>query len=202
MKKFLIATTMLLTLGMTQGASAQGQQSKEEQELVDSTRQEDALEAYSDTTGVTDTTVVSQRHRIGGYLNDDTLVNNILDGIGVSGIMGMVFVLCILLIIFIIAPVAILALLFFFIYKNRKQKMKLAEMAMKQGQPIPDQLLVEQKESEDTVWQKGIRQTCLGVGLLAFFGYTGSTLGIGIGIIVTAIGVGKLVIVKTTNKDK
>lgn len=202
MKKFLIAMTMLLTLGMTQSVPAHGQQSKDEKELVDSTRQDDALEAYSDTTDVVDSTVVSQSHRIGGYLNDDTLVNNILDGIGVSGIMGMVFVLCILLIIFIIAPVAILALLFFFIYKNRKQKMKLAEMAMKQGQPIPDQLLVEQKESEDTVWQKGIRQTCLGVGLLAFFGYTGSTLGIGIGIIVTAIGVGKLVIVKTSNKDK
>ena len=202
MKKFLIAMTMLLTLGMTQSVPARGQQPKDEKELVDSTRQDDALEAYSDTTDVVDSTVVSQSHRIGGYLSDDSLVNSILDGVGVNGIMGMVFVLCILLIIFIIAPVAILAVLFFFIYKNRKQKMQLAEMAMKQGQPIPNQLLEEHKENEDVVWQKGIRQTFLGIGLLAFFGYTGSTLGIGIGIIVTAIGVGKLVIVKTTNKDK
>ena len=202
MKKYLIAMTMLLMLGTTQSITAFAQQAKDVQELVDSTRQEDALEAYSDPTGVADTTVVSRSHRIGGYLSDDTMVNDILEGVGVNGIMGMVFVLCILLIIFIIAPVAILAVLFFFIYKNRKQKMQLAEMAMKQGQPIPDQLLVEQKESEDTVWQKGIRQTFLGVGLLAFFGYTGSTLGIGIGILVTAIGLGKLVIVKTTNKNK
>jgi hypothetical protein len=36
------------------------------------------------------------------------------------------------------------------------------------------------------------------VGLLAFFGYVGSTLGIGIGILVTVIGLGKLAIVKTS----
>ena len=94
----------------------------------------------------------------------------------------------------------ILAVLLFFVYKNRKQKMKLAEMAMKQGQPIPDQLLVEEKDSEGDLWQKGLRQTFLGVGLLAFFGYVGSTLGIGIGILVTVIGLGKLAIVKTTKR--
>lgn len=76
--------------------------------------------------------------------------------------------------------------------------MKLAEMAMKQGQPIPDQLLVEQKETDSELWQKGLRQTFLGVGLLAFFGYVGSTLGIGVGILVTVIGLGKLAIVKTS----
>ena len=76
-----------------------------------------------------------------------------------------------------------IGLVLFFIYRNRKQKMRLAEMAMKQGQPIPDQLLVEHKESDDELWKTGIRQTFLGVGLLAFFGYLDSTLGIGIGIL-------------------
>jgi len=73
-------------------------------------------------------------------------------------------------------------------------------MAMKQGQPIPDQLLVEHKESDDELWKTGIRQTFLGVGLLAFFGYLDSTLGIGIGILVAVIGLGKLTIVKTSNR--
>ena len=78
--------------------------------------------------------------------------------------------------------------------------MKLAQMAMQNGQPIPDQLLDEHRDSDDELRQKGIRQTFLGVGLLAFFGYVGSTLGIGIGILVTVIGLGKLAIVKTNNK--
>ena len=203
MRKYLVAMTMLVTLGVELPVMAQRQQPKDGQELVDSTQKSDALEAYSDTTDVADdTTVVSRHHRIGGYTNSIDNVNNIFErvlGIGVGGMAaGMVFVLLVLFILFVLAPVIILIVLFYFINKNRKQKMKLAEMAMKQGQPIPDQLLVEQKETDSELWQKGLRQTFLGVGLLAFFGYVGSTLGIGVGILVTVIGLGKLAIVKTS----
>ena len=203
MRKYLVAMTMLVTLGVELPVMAQRQQPKNGQELVDSTQKSDALEAYSDTTDVADdTTVVSRHHRIGGYTNSIDNVNNIFErvfGIGVGGMAaGMVFVLLVLFILFVLAPVIILIVLFYFINKNRKQKMKLAEMAMKQGQPIPDQLLVEQKETDSELWQKGLRQTFLGVGLLAFFGYVGSTLGIGVGILVTVIGLGKLAIVKTS----
>jgi hypothetical protein len=205
MKKYLIVLSMLLTLGLAQDTLAQSQQPADEQELVDSTRQDDALEAYSDTTATadtTDTTIVSSQHRIGGYSNNGgSLINDILGNFGAEGLMGMAFVLMILMIIFVFSPVLIIGLVLFFVYRNRKQKMRLAEMAMKQGQPIPDQLLVEHNESDDDLWKKGIRQTFLGVGLLAFFGYTGSTLGIGIGILVTVIGLGKLAIVKTSNKN-
>ena len=199
MKKYLISFALMLTLGLPLNATAQGQNQKEAKELVDSTKQNDELEAYSDTTNAaSDSTVVSRHHRIGGYTNGGTIVNDIFSNIGVEGMMGMTFVLMVLVIIFVISPVLILAVLFFFIYKNRKQKMKLAEMAMKQGQPIPDELLTESKSTDDDLWQKGLRQTFLGVGLLAFFGYVGSTVGIGIGILVTVIGLGKLAIVKTS----
>jgi len=202
MKKYLISMTMLLTLGLGQTAIAQTQTPKDEQELVDTARQNDALEAYSDTTDTDyDSTVVSRNHRIGGWTNThgSTVVKDIFRNVGIDGLMGMTFALAVVFIIFVFSPVLILAILLFFIYKNRKQKMKIAEMAMKQGQPIPDELLTEHKESESELWQKGLRQTFLGVGLLAFFGYVGSTIGIGIGILVTVIGLGKLAIVKTTN---
>jgi len=199
MKKYLISFALMLTLGLPLNATAQGQNQKEAKELVDSTKQNDELEVYSDTTHVAyDSTVVSRHHRIGGYTNGSTIVNDIFSNIGVEGMMGMTFVLMVLVIIFVISPVLILAVLFFFVYKNRKQKMKLAEMAMKQGQPIPDELLTEPKSTDDDLWQKGLRQTFLGVGLLAFFGYVGSTVGVGIGILVTVIGLGKLAIVKTS----
>lgn len=203
MKKYLVAITMLMTLAMGQTAVAQGQQKKDAQELVDSASK-DAIEVYSDTTiGKSfDSTVVSRRHRIGGgnIVDASPVVNDIFNHFGIDSMMGMgmAFALMVIFIVFILAPVLILAVLFFFIYKNRKQKMRLAEMAMKQGQPIPDQLLTEHQETDDDLWKKGLRQTFLGVGLLAFFGYIGSTLGIGIGILVTVIGLGKLAIVKTT----
>lgn len=201
MKKYLIAMTMLMTLATTQVVMAQGQQKSEEQELVDSTRQEDALEAYSDTTQVADSTVVSSQHRIGGYGHGgNSVVEDVFGNIDVEDMMGMTFVLAVLMIIFVIAPVLILGLLLFFIYRNRKQKMKLAEMAVKQGQPIPDQLLIDHKETDDELWQKGIRQTFLGIGLMIFLGYTAGEIGVAIGALVACLGVGKLVIVKTSKR--
>lgn len=198
MKKYLIAMAMLVSLGMAPTTFAQKQQPKDALELVDSTKP-DALEAFSDTTQTYDSTVVSQHHRIGGNVDASPLLNSIFGDFSIGGMMGMgmAFALVVIFIIFVVAPVLILIVLFYFINKNRKQKMRLAEMAMQQGQPIPDQLLTEHKESDDELRQQGIRQTFLGVGLLAFFGYVGSTLGIGVGILVTIIGLGKLAIVKT-----
>lgn len=199
MKKYVIAMAMLLTLAMGETATAQGSNVKAGEELVDSTRGNAGVEAYSDTTQVVDdSTIVSHNHRIGGYVSGGQMMNDIFDNIGMEGMMGMTFVLMVIVIIFVIAPVIILSLLFFFIYKNRKQKMRMAEMAMKQGQPIPDELLTDHRETDEELWQKGLRQTFLGVGLLAFFGYVGSTLGIGVGILVTVVGLGKLAIVKTS----
>ena len=203
MKKYLIAMTLLLTLAAAQPTTTWAQKKTQQKELVDSTAK-DEVAAFSDTTGVADSydsTVVSRNHRLGGHvsIDGDSFFNDIFGLTG--GMMGsMLFALIVITIIFVIAPVLIIGLLLFFIYKNRKQKMKLAEMAMRQGQPIPDQLLVEQQESDSNLWQKGLRQTFLGVGLLAFFGYVNSTIGIGIGILVTVIGLGKLAIVKTGRK--
>lgn len=198
MKKYLVIIAMMMALGTTQQVTAQSQNPKNGQELVDSARQ-DELEAYSDTTiSSYDSTVVSRQHRLGSYVTGGSFVHDIFGDIGVEGMMGMTFVLVIILIIFVIAPVLILGILLFFVYKNRKQNVRMAEMAIKQGQPIPDQLLDDRKATTDELWQKGLRQTFLGVGLLAFFGYVGSTLGVGIGILVTVIGLGKLTIVKTS----
>ena len=68
----------------------------------------------------------------------------------------MFFVLGILLILFVLAPVLIIIVLFYFINKNRKQKIKLAQMAMQQGQPIPDQLLEDKPLDRDDEYQKGM----------------------------------------------
>ena len=201
MKKQLITTTLLLTLAATVPTITMAQQQTQNQELVDSMEQTDELEAYSDTTDTTsyDITVVSPGHRMGGFTNSNML-NDIFDGVGEQNFIWMIFAMIFLVLILVVAPIVIFVILLYFIFRNRKQKMKLAEMAMQNGQPIPDQLLEDQKEDNNVLWQKGMRQTFLGIGLMFFLGYTAGEVGFGIGALITAIGVGKLIIVKTEKR--
>lgn len=154
----------------------------------------EGIEAYSDTTDT--------------YLPDSTSHNSYSVNIGyddfndmprmmewTSGLMTPVIIIMIL---FVLAPVAILALLFFFIYKSRKQKLKLAEMAIQSGQPMPEDLLRSAAASSEDMWNKGIKNIFLGIGLVAFFYFLGIGIGKGIGSLVFFYGVGQAVIARTS----
>lgn len=203
MKKYLIIIAMLVALvAPVQNASARGNHVKAKKEFVDSTKQE-AIEAYSDTTSerVDSLTAMEQD------ADEDEMENvvrkpwqEMLDNVGRPEITTMLFVLAVLFIIFIFSPLIIIGLILYFSLKNRKQKMKIAEMAIQSGQPIPDKLLEEPHEDRDDLWKKGMRQTFLGIGLMIFLGYSAGHIGFGIGALVTAVGIGKLVIVKTSGK--
>ena len=69
--------------------------------------------------------------------NDIHELKEVMNALGPSLFMPIILVA----IIFVVAPVIIILIICFFIYKNRQQKLKLAEMAMKNGQPIPDSVL-------------------------------------------------------------
>ena len=115
---------------------------------------------------------------------------------------GMFFVLGVLFILFVLAPVLIIITLFYFINKNRKEKMRLAQMAVQQGQPIPDRLLEEKPADADEEYQKGMRQCFVGVGLMIFLGYAAGEVGFGIGALVFCIGLGKVFASRTArNKE-
>jgi hypothetical protein len=132
---------------------------------------------------------------------DDDDIGRWLNSIDHKDIMGMFFVLCIILIIFVLAPVLIIIALFYFINKNRKQKMKLAQMAMQQGQPIPEQLLEDKPGNVDDEYQKGMRQCFVGVGLMVFLGYAAGNVGFGIGALVFCIGLGKVFASRSARKN-
>ena len=200
MKKYIIGMTLLLTLGASAPIAAQTPQAAQQQELVDSAKK-DALEAFSDTTDTEDTTVVSSQHRMHNR-GGKTLVGGLLgDDFETDGIPGMLFVLCVLLIIFVFSPLVIFGLLLYFIFRNRRQKMKLAQMAMQSGQPIPDQLLKEQNPDDRTTYQSGMRQLFLGIGLMVFLGIVIGKVGLGIGALVFFIGLGKVLIARKSLND-
>ena len=205
MKKILITLTMLLVLGMTTAVVAQKHrhtpQKNEQVELVDSTSK-NAIEAFSDTTSTSQSSSIDDNWPFDE--DDDTQVvknaGRFFDFMDTT-MSGMIFVLMVLLIVFVLSPVLIIIAVFYFINKNRKDKMRLAQMAMQQGQPIPDQLLKDQPGNDDEEYKKGIRQCFVGVGLMIFLGYAAGTVGFGVGALVFCIGLGKVFVSKTTRKN-
>ena len=201
---------MVLVLGLTTEAVAQRHrhtpqpQQKEQTELVDSTST-NGVEAFSDTTSTASTPTAADNFPFDD--EDDferTSIDSFFDHFGMmqTGFAGMFFVLFVLLIIFVLSPVLIIIAVFYFINKNRKDKMRLAQMAMQQGQPIPDQLLKEQSTIGDEEYKSGIRQCFVGVGLMIFLWFAAGAVGFGIGALVFCIGLGKVLVARMTDKKQ
>jgi hypothetical protein len=112
----------------------------------------------------------------------------------VGGLFGpMITGAIIFFIIILLAPLLIIIVIFYFVNKNRKERYKLAQMAIQNGQPIPDDILKNQvtSASQSNDYQTGIRQMFLGVGLAIFLGIVAGKIGFGIGALVFFIGLGK-----------
>ena len=197
MKKVLFTLALLLTLSMGIQAAGQKHRHTPRSEQVDSTKS-DSVEVFSDTTSTTNysTNVWEDEDEDFTYTG---MIHNALSDMRGKDVAGMFFVLCVLLIIFVLAPVFIIIALFYFINKNRKEKMRLAQMAMQQGQPIPDGLLKDKDgDFDNSDYQRGMRQCFVGVGLMIFLGFAAGTVGFGIGALVFCIGLGKLIVAKST----
>lgn len=116
--------------------------------------------------------------------------------LGVDGedLVGMLFVLIVLVIIFILAPVALIGLILFFVYKSRKQKMRIMEMAMKNGKQIPVEAVGMPSQKGENVWNKGVKQIFLGAGVGLLLWVIIGKLGMAIGVLITLIGIGNMAI--------
>ena len=201
MKKVLIVLTLMLTLGMgAQAAAQKHRHTPRGTELVDTTKHNSAVDAFSDTT---DTAGVN-------YFNDEDFdedeqikrgISTVFDHLDNEGMWAAVVVpIVAIIIIFLLAPLLIIIAIFYFVNKNRKDKMKLAQMAMEKGQPIPDKFLNEQPTEVDDEYQKGLRQCFVGVGLAIFLGFAAHEIGFGIGALVFFIGLGRVIAAKTAAK--
>lgn len=198
MKKYFIAIAMVLTLSMNADAAAQRHRHTPRTEQTDSTKNNpSAIEAFSDTTTVADSTVVDEQSgssHVTFSSDDDVdgILGQVFGNLDKTAIAGMFFAAVIVFIIFVLAPILIIVAVFYFINKNRRDRIKLAQMAMEKGQPIPDELLKEKQPSwEKSDYQTGIRQMFTGVGLAIFLGIVAGKVGFGIGALVFFIGLGK-----------
>lgn len=103
-----------------------------------------------------------------------------------------------LIIISFLTPVSIIGLIIYLIVKSRNQKLRLAEMAIKSGQPIPDFVAKNKTIRNDLMWSKGIKNISIGIGLTIMFFILGFNSLCGIGLLIAIYGVGQAVIAKTT----
>ena len=203
MKKVLIVLTLMLTLGMgAQAAAQKHRHTPRGTELVDTTKHNSAVDAFSDTT---DTAGVN-------YFDDADFdedeeeqvkrgISMMFEKLGDEGMLSAVIVpIVAIIVIFLLAPLLIIIAIFYFVNKNRKDKIKLAQMAMEKGQPIPDELLNAKPEELSDEYQSGMRQCFVGVGLMIFLYFAAGTIGFGIGALVFCIGLGKIIAAKSVGK--
>ena len=199
MKQYLIAIAMMLVLGMNAQAASQKHRHSPRTEKVDSTKSnQDAIEAFSDTTSsasedAEDDKYITHRHRTTYSTSSDVQeLKEVMES--VDGFFGpMITGVIIVSIMFVLAPLLIIIAIFYFVNKNRRERYKLAQMAIQNGQPIPDDILKDQTKyaSEGNDYRTGMRQMFTGIGLAIFLGIIIGKIGFGIGALVFFIGLGK-----------
>ena len=200
MKKYLIAITMMLALSLNAEAASQKHRHSARTEQVDSTKNnQDAIEAFSDTTSADsedaeDDQYITHRHRTTYTTSSDVKeLKEVMEGVG--GIFGPMLAVGIVafVVIFFLLPLLIIVTIIYFVNKNRKERYKLAQMAIQNGQPIPDDILKNQTSSSmsGNDYQTGVRQMFTGAGLAIFLGLLIGKIGVGIGALVFFIGLGK-----------
>ena len=199
MKKYLIAIAMVLTLSSNATATAQKHRHTPRTEQVSDTvkHNPDAIEAFSDTTAAKsnanadfddDDDDYARHHVTLEGEEAGEFIEKIFGGLGIA----MIIPILAIVIFGLLLPLIILFTVLYFVNRNRRDKYRLAEMAIKNGQPIPDELLKEVKDDWDSnSYNAGIRQMFTGVGLAIFLGIILDELGLGIGALVFFIGLGK-----------
>jgi uncharacterized membrane protein len=196
---------MVLALSSNANATAQKHRHTPRTEQVSDTVKHDqgSIEAFSDTTAKADTIAdddYKYEHHV--TVEGDDAAHFVKEFLNDTG--GAVFLIPILGILCFgfFLPIVILILVFYFINRNRKEKYRLAQMAIQNGQQIPEELLKETYAPNNSKeYNEGIRQMFTGIGLAIFLGIILDELGIGIGALVFFIGLGKYIIARQAKKD-
>ncbi|MGM9698734.1 MAG: DUF6249 domain-containing protein [Prevotella sp.] len=186
--------------------------------------QPDAAIAYSDTTSADEEedyqpSAYTQHYKV-ELTDDEKFVERILDKIAESGN----YIVVIVFIIFIGAPISILMMILYFIQQNRRDRIRLAETALKNGQPIPGTERIVYREAkpkaerrhtsaprstaerkeytyDEDLRARGIKHLAIGLGLmvccLAF--WNNDFFG-GIGFLIACFGAGQYYMARSSKK--
>lgn len=182
--------------------------------VVDDTKADNGIEAYSDTSSTAqplDSTAYSTSDDA-----DDINDSNRFDPsrfsdpfswfafLGTSGFVGILLTILLLGVglLFLFMPLIIVLLIMRYMVRRHNDRVRLAEKAMEQGQPISEGEMPLNKKSPDYLWRRGVRNVSIGAGLALFFWFLGADPLVGIGLLVACLGLGQMFMVRYNYNSK
>lgn len=211
MKKTIFLMAMLLTLSSAAPMASAAQQSHRNRphtQMVDKkdkdATDEEGIVAYSDTV----TADTASAANGGATFDNDAPVSrdellsfyNSLPG----WIIKFFLIVCVFvpMLLCFLAPIIVVLLVIRYFMRRHKDRVRLAEMAMENGEPFTDELKPLSKKSPEYMWRRGVRNTSIGAGLMIFFWFFGMQSLMGIGALVACIGLGQMFMVKYNYDSK
>ena len=123
-----------------------------------------------------------------------------LFGAGFGGIVLALFILLIILLVF-LSPLIVVYIIYRFLKRLYSDKVRLAEKAIASGSPMAKSASTTVMGSADQeLWSKGVKNVALGLGLIILFAFWGLQALCGIGALIMCLGIGKMVIARTSIK--
>lgn len=211
MKKSILAFMLLVSLGtasVSMASSApkhryQPVATQQAQQAQQTTQQdEDAIEAYSDTTS-NDTVVdeaaddnwqSSKPHSEYSLKNYDDPFDFFGSLFGKTSLVLVMLIGALFFLLIVLAPLIIIYLLVRYLMRRHNDKMKLAEMAMEKGINVPEGERPIDKQSDEYLVKRGLRNAFLGLGLCAMFSFWDADFLAGLGALMFFYGLGQTVI--------
>ena len=214
MKKILLSLVAVMLLGSTVPMEAQRHRHTPRTTVVDDTKDDNGIEAYSDTSSTAqplDSTAYSTSDDA-----DDINDSNRFDPsrfsdpfswfafLGTSGFVGILLTILLLGVglLFLFMPLIIVLLIMRYMVRRHNDRVRLAEKAMEQGQPISEGEMPLNKKSPDYLWRRGVRNVSIGAGLALFFWFLGADPLVGIGLLVACLGLGQMFMVRYNYNSK
>ena len=203
-----IACCMMATMTLTASAKPGDKQQKKEKVsavLTDSTSK-NSLTVVSDTL-LNDTVAGNESWGDDG----DKYTEKFKFNFGTSPSDNDMVVAVVAIVLFSIFGLPLLAVCFivYLIYKNRRNKYRLAQSAIDKGQEIPAGVIDSEKHVEgvgsDSIYKlkrEAVRKIFIGIAIAVFLGYIMGRFGMLIGAVVLIIGVGKYVIAVMDEKHE
>lgn len=205
MKKAILALALVMSIGATQvslASSAPKHRYHPTTQQVDpkaapasaaqpsasKDKDDEALEAYSDTTSTDsanyddydedDNRSVHSRYSLDNYDDPFDFIGSVFGG----GALAVMIIFCIIFgLLFVFAPLIIVFLVIRYLIRRHNDRMKLAEMAMEKGINVPESDRPIDKQSDEYLVKRGLRNAFLGAGLCAMFAWWDADFLAGIG---------------------
>ena len=107
------------------------------------------------------------------------------------GVLLTIFVM-VLIFLFFAMPFILLIVIVRYLVRRHNDRVRLAEMAMKQGRSLDEINMGMSRKPRSYMWRRGVRNLSLGVGLILFFWCLGAEPLVGIGGLVACMGAGQM----------